>query len=236
MTTIAAVNYFGLFRGPYCGTVVHKCRPAEPCQMSKRYATCINMKGDVGLGLPSRPTRQCQLTIYMEIRRHSSVKCLMANTSYRKSDGPPLRGVLTPRVRIRTYDVILPEYIRALLFGWNIYIRHAVLLKYIRAIYFAWIYNYVRCCSAGIYKSDAGTGDPWEWWPQTIERDFLLMFVGHLYLMFILWLNVTCFRSAMAGCCVQKLRSHLLHGICGRTHRTSFSTTSSRYVIRPVSI
>ena len=25
--------------------------------------------------------------------------------------------------------------------------------------------NYVRCCSAGIYKSDAGTGDLWEWRP-----------------------------------------------------------------------
>jgi len=40
----------------------------------------------------------------------------------------------------------------AMLFCWNIYGRCC----------FAWVYNYVRCCSAGIYrpKSDAVSGDP----------------------------------------------------------------------------
>src|SRR6218665_1146459 len=35
----------------------------------------------------------------------------------RHSQWSPLQGVATPRVRIRTYDAVLPEYIRTLLFG-----------------------------------------------------------------------------------------------------------------------
>src|SRR6218665_1022133 len=49
-------------------------------------------------------------------------------------DGPPLPGVATPRVRIRTDDTDLLEYIRAMLFGLNIY---------------------SQCCSAEIYMGDA---------------------------------------------------------------------------------
>src|SRR6218665_2222945 len=95
----------------------------------------------------------------------------------RRSQGSPLPGVATPRGRhsqgsplpgVPTYDAVLLVYanIRGMLFG---------------------LTKYTRCCSAEIYtggavlleyiimgdavlleyKGDAGSGDLWEWRPQT---------------------------------------------------------------------
>src|SRR6218665_371766 len=98
--------------------------------------------------------------------KNISLVCLVTG---RHSQGSPLPGC----VYIRTYDVVLLEYIRAILFGLNIYSRcccakiytcdvvlleciimcDAVLLEYIRAM---------------LGLATSGSGDPWEWRPQTV--------------------------------------------------------------------
>jgi len=78
--------------------------------------------------------------------------CALRVTEYmvtgRHSQGSPLPGC------VYEHTMLFSRSIYGRCCSAEIYIRDAVLLKYIRAMLFF--------CVAGIYKSDAGTGDPWE--------------------------------------------------------------------------
>ena len=82
----------------------------------------------------------------------------------RHSQGSPFPGCVYEHTMLEYYtgDAVRLKYIVAMLFCWNtcIYGRCCS----------AWVYNYGRCCSAGIFKGDAGRGNPWEWRPQIIYR------------------------------------------------------------------